>query len=220
MKKILILYGCYGGGHLSAAKSIKQYYNEHHPDISVDMIDFMEYINKTLNKITTKAYSDMAKNARWMWGKVYYSAEKGAFSKINTSAQKILSLKLYDLIDNISPDLIISTHPFSSHMSAILKKKRKISCKIATILTDYAVHSQWLMYPAFIDYFFVAHNGMKEDLLKRHIKESQIKVTGIPLSDRFLNTYDKKNILSELNLDENKKTILFFAGRRARLWKR
>jgi len=154
----------------------------------------------------------MAKNAHWAWKKIYYGAENGAFSKVNDQAQKIFSIKLNTLIQDYNPDLIISTHPFSSHMCAILKKKKKINMKIATVLTDYAPHKQWLMYPAFIDYFFVAHTGMKENLLQRGIKENQIKVTGIPLSNRFLGHYNKEQILSEFGLVQEKRTILFFAG--------
>lgn len=212
MKKILIFYGSYGGGHLSAARSIKEYINLNYKDYQIEIVDCIEYINKALNKVTTKAYSDMAKSAHWIWKKVYYSAEKGPIAKMNDETQKIMSIKLNKLLQEYNPDLIISTHPFASHMCAILKRKKKINCRIATIITDYAPHSQWLMYPAYIDYFFVAHDGMKEDLINRGIKESQIKVTGIPLSNRFLAHYDKENILSEFELSQDKKTILFFAG--------
>lgn len=220
MKKILIFYGSYGGGHLSAARSIKEYIDTNYEDIETCMVDCVEYINKALNKVTTKAYSEMAKNAHWVWKKVYYGAEDGTFAKVNDKTQKMLSIKLNKLLQNYKPDLIISTHPFSSHMCAVLKKKKKINSKIATVITDYAPHSQWLMYPAYIDYFFVAHDGMKDALIQRGIKESQIKVSGIPLSNRFLANYDKKKILSEFDLSIDKKTILFFAGRRARFWKR
>ena len=55
------------------------------------------------------------------------------------------------------PDLIISTHPFGSQMCSYLKRKGKISSKIATILTDFAPHSQWLVGSDFTDYFFVAN---------------------------------------------------------------
>ena len=212
MKKILIFYGSYGGGHLSAARSIKEYINLNYKDYQIEMVDCIEYINKALNKVTTKEYSDMAKSAHWIWKKVYYSAEKGPIAKMNDETQKILSIKLNKLLQEYNPDLIISTHPFASHMCAILKRKKKINCRIATIITDYAPHSQWLMYPVYIDYFFVAHDGMKEDLINRGIKESQIKVTGIPLSNRFLAHYDKESILSEFELSKDKKTILFFAG--------
>lgn len=212
MKKILIFYGSYGGGHLSAARSIKEYIDTNYSDAETCMVDCVEYVNKALNKVTTKAYSEMAKNAHWVWKKVYYGAEDGPFAKMNNETQKLMSIKLNKLLQNYMPDLIISTHPFSSHMCAILKKKKKINSKIATIITDYAPHSQWLVYPAYIDYFFVAHDGMKENLMQRGIKESQIKVTGIPLSNRFLGNYNKEKILSEFNLQPNKKTILFFAG--------
>ena len=212
MKKILIFYGSYGGGHLSAARSIKEYIDVNYSDTETCMVDCIEYINKALNKVTTKAYSGMAKNAHWVWKKVYYGAEDGTFSKLNDKAQKMLSIKLHKLIRSYKPDLIISTHPFSSHMCAVLKMKKKINSKIATIITDYSPHSQWLMYPAYIDYFFVAHDGMKADLLKRGIRENQVKVTGIPLSNRFLAHYDKEKILSEFSLSNNKRTILFFAG--------
>lgn len=212
MKKVLIFYGSYGGGHLSAARSIKEYIDANYKDTETCMVDCIEYINKALNKVTTKAYSEMAKNAHWVWKKVYYGAENGPFSRLNDKTQKLLSIKLNKILQTYKPDLIISTHPFSSHMCAILKKKKKINTKIATIITDYAPHSQWLMHSVYIDYFFVAHDGMKEDLLKRGIKEKQIKVTGIPLSNRFLVHYNKEKILSEFNLSPDKRTVLFFAG--------
>ncbi|MDO5555808.1 MAG: hypothetical protein Q4G09_03960 [Clostridia bacterium] len=218
MKKILIFYGSYGGGHLSAARNIKEYIDTNYSDTETCIVDCIDYINKSLNKITTKAYSEIAKNAHWVWKKVYYSAEKGSFAKVNNQTQKIMSIKLNKLLQNYKPDLIISTHPFSSHMCAILKKKKKINSKIATVITDYAPHSQWLVYSEYINYFFVAHDGMKENLIKRGIKENQIKVTGIPLSNRFLANYNKEKILSEFDLSINKKTILFFAGRRTRIW--
>lgn len=212
MKKILIFYGSYGGGHLSAARSIKEYIDTNYKDTETCMVDCIEYINKALNKVTTKAYSEMAKNAHWVWKKVYYGAEDGPFSRLNDKTQKLMSIKLNKILQTYKPDLIISTHPFSSHMCAILKKKKKINTKIATVITDYAPHSQWLMHSVYIDYFFVAHDGMKEDLLKRGIKEKQIKVTGIPLSNRFLAHYNKEKILSEFNLSPDKRTVLFFAG--------
>lgn len=212
MKKIVIFYGSYGGGHLSAARSIKENISENYPDKEILMVDCIEYINKILNKLTTKAYADMSKNAQWMWKQIYYGSESGPVSKISNLVNRVMSIKLNKLFREFKPDLIISTHPFSSQMCAILKKKGSINCKIATVMTDYAPHQQWLVHSEVVDYYFVAHQGMKEILEDNGIDENKIYVTGIPLSNRFLLHYDKEKILNDFGLEPNKTTVLFFAG--------
>lgn len=79
MKKVLIFYASYGGGHLSAAKSIETYLNRHYPEAQVEMIDCMKYISKSLEKLTTGAYKEMAKKLPTLWGKVYFNSQKRCF---------------------------------------------------------------------------------------------------------------------------------------------
>ena len=52
MKKILIFYATYGGGHLSAANSIKQCIDDNFPDCETRLVDCMAYVNKPVNKIS------------------------------------------------------------------------------------------------------------------------------------------------------------------------
>lgn len=212
MKKVLIFYASYGGGHLSAAKSIKEYINLKYPDVDAELIDCMKYINKGIEKVTTTAYKEMAKNAPWAWGKVYYKSQKGPLAQISSSSNKIMSVKLKKLIEEKKPELIISTHPFSNQMCSFLKKKEKIDCKIATVLTDYAPHEQWLVGSEYVDYFFVAHEGMKKALHDEGIPNEKIYSTGIPLSNKFLIHYDKEELLKHFGLKPNKRTVLFFGG--------
>ncbi len=53
---------------------------------------------------------------------------------------------------------------------------------------------------------------MKNYLISKNIPEDKVFVTGIPISSRFLQKYNKQEILDEFNLQNNKKTILFFGG--------
>ena len=212
MKKVLIFYGSYGGGHLAAAKSIKEYLLTNYTDVEIEMIDCVEYINKALNKISTKAYKDMAKHAPWIWKKVYEDSESGSLSKISELSNKLMSKKLNTLLQNFNPDLVISTHPFSNQMCTNLKKKGLISCKIATILTDMAPHSQWLVDSEYIDYFFVANDEMKNLMSDSGLPDFKIFVTGIPLSSKFAGEFDSQKIFDEFGLDSTKTTVLFFAG--------
>lgn len=212
MKKILILYGSYGGGHLSAAKAIYNLINENYTDTIVEMMDCIEYINKYINILSTKAYTEMAKKAPWAWGRVYKSAEKGPLSKISNNSNKLMARKLHTYLKVFEPDLIISTHPFSSNMCSYLKRKNKLQCKIATIMTDFEIHNQWLMNNKYTNDFFVSNEHMKNEMIKLGINQNKIFVTGIPVSERFSCTFNKLEIFNEFNLNPLLKTVLFFAG--------
>ena len=212
MKKVMIFYGSYGGGHLSAAKAVKEYIENNHQDIEIKMIDCVEYVNKILNKVTTKAYSDMAKIAPKIWGYVYKQSESGIVGRFSIDINKLMAIKLNKLLREFKPDYVISTHPFSSQMCAYLKKKGKCYFKLSTIMTDFALHDQWIIYQEYVDLFFVAHDKMKQNLISKGINENKIHVTGIPLSNRFLEKYDKEEIFEEFGLKKDRKTILFFGG--------
>lgn len=212
MKNILIFYASYGGGHLNAAKSIDEYILNNYKDLNVELIDCMKYVNKTIEKVTTAAYREAAKKAPWVWGKIYNDSQKGPLAHLSSRSNKIMAIKLLKLLREKRPDLIISTHPFGSQMCSYLKRKGKIHAQIATIMTDFAPHDQWLVGSDFTDYYFVAHVKMKNYLISKNIPSSKVFDTGIPLSNRFLQKYDRKEISKEFNLDEKKKNILFFGG--------
>lgn len=212
MKKILIFYASYGGGHLSAAKSIQECLEKNYTNIQIEVIDCIRYINRMLNKVTTGAYNEMAKDIPNLWGKVYAGSQKGLLSSVSKETNKLMARKLFKLIIEYKPDLIISTHPFSSQMVSYLKRKGHLNCDLATILTDFSMHTQWLVGNEYGNYFFVANDKMKEQLINYGVKEEKIYVTGIPLSSKFKRKIDNNETFKLFNLNPEKKTILFFGG--------
>lgn len=212
MRKIIVFYASYGGGHLSAARSIKEYIETNYEDVDIRLIDCMEYVNKVVNKVTTTAYSEMAKKVPRAWGKVYWKSQTGPLAQISLTSNKVLSIKLNKLLQDFQPDIVISTHPFGTQMCAYLKKQGKLNCKIATVMTDYAPHDQWLELNEYVDYYFVSHEEMKRQLNEKGIPKEKIFATGIPLSNKFLLRYDKPDILKSFGLSPERKTVLFFGG--------
>ena len=75
MKKILIFYAAYGGGHFSAAKAIKKYLDDNY-DVETEIVDCIKYVNKILDRATTGAYNQMAKNAPNLWGEFMISLKE------------------------------------------------------------------------------------------------------------------------------------------------
>lgn len=212
INKVLVLYASYGGGHLSAARSINEFIENNYPNIQTELIDCVKYINKALEAVTTKAYTEMAKKVPNAWGHIYKGADSGPISRISTASNKVMAIKLKKLLEEKNPDLVICTHPFASQMCSYLKRKGKTNVKIATILTDFAIHNQWVVGHEYTDFFFVSHLGMKEDLIAEGVNPGKIYTTGIPLSNKFLLEYDKSQILENFGLTPGKKTVLFFGG--------
>ena len=212
MKKVIIFYASYGGGHLSAAKSIENYLVKNYKDTEVELVDCMKYVNKTIEKVSTTAYKEMAKKMPWAWGKIYSNSQKGTLAHISSKANSFMAIKLLKLLREKKPDIVISTHPFGTQMCNYLKRKKKVDFKIATILTDFKSHDQWLVDSAYTDYFFVSNTEMQRALKEKNIDENKIIVTGIPIREEFLHNHDREQIFKDLNLNSNNKTLLLFGG--------
>ena len=209
---ILLFYASYGSGHLSAATAIEQYIRENYPDAKTLKIDCVEYINKSINKISTSAYKSIILKTPMLWGQVYKLLKNDTILDITQFSNRFMAKKNFTLFEDFEPDLVISCHPLGGQITSFLKSHKKTNCKLATVMTDFASHKQWLIGKDYTDYFFVSNIEMKTSLISEGIYPNKIYVSGIPISPNFYKNYDKENIYKSLNIAKNKKNIIFFGG--------
>ena len=209
---ILLFYASYGSGHLSAATAIEQYIKENYPDAKTLKIDCVEYINKSINKISTSAYKSIILKTPVLWGQVYKLLKNDTILDITQFSNRFMAKKIFTLFEDFEPDLVISCHPLGGQITSFLKSHKKTNCKLATVMTDFASHKQWLIGKDYTDYFFVSNIEMKTSLISEGIYPNKIYVSGIPISPNFYKNYDKENIYKSLNIEKNKKNIIFFGG--------
>lgn len=214
--KVLLLYAKVGNGHLKAAESIKTALETMDKSIEVQYEDGLEYSSALTNKLIIKGYASLARSMPKFYGTIYNRSDKqdkNTVGEINKMVNKALTIRLKKMLRESNPDIIISTHPFVSHMCAYLKRKGKTNAKMISVLTDYGIHNMWLEENKYVDKFMVATEEMKGDCVREYkVPEDKIVVTGIPVSTRFQETFDKEAILKELGLEMDKTTLLFFAG--------
>lgn len=209
---ILLFYASYGSGHLSAATAIEQYIKENYPDAKTLKIDCVEYINKSINKISTSAYKSIILKTPVLWGQVYKLLKNDTILDITQFSNRFMAKKIFTLFEDFEPDLVISCHPLGGQITSFLKSHKKTNCKLATVMTDFASHKQWLIGKDYTDYFFVSNIEMKTSLISEGIYPNKIYVSGIPISPNFYKNYNKENIYKSLNIEKNKKNIIFFGG--------
>lgn len=210
-KKILIIYATYGSGHKTVAnylyESLKKEYN-------VKIMDILEYDN-ILGKISKNLFELNFKHK----GSLIFSLLYNIFDhKITTLPYKpitksmLKNKKLKEEIVNFNPDLIICTHFFGITMSSLYKDKKLINSKLISIITDYVSHELWEKDINNIDALIVSNKLVKDSLVKKGISKDKIYSYGIPLSCEFSNVLNKDLIKNKYKVNNDKKTILFFAG--------
>lgn len=206
--KAIILSASTGGGHMSAAKAIKEYLDSH--GASADVIDALEYISPLLNKTVTEIYEYIATKQPALWKMMYKTSNNKAVNRLILGTNNLISKKLLPLIDEYKPDVIITTHPFTTEMISKLKASDKIDIPLVCVMTDYAPHRTWIN-PR-VDAYVVANEDMTTPMIQMDVPSDKIHPFGIPVDDAFFAKHDKKETLRQMELDSNIPTILIMAG--------
>ena len=236
-KKVLIMSASTGGGHNRAARAIKEELtNKSINGITIDceIIDSLKIVNGTMDKLISQGYEKSAKYTPKAWGGVYKLTESTLISRNEFKDNPLTSLvsrKLKKLVELKKPDLIIGTHAFPMIALSTLKKHSMLYSNnelntfteslhnyykdlnippLITVLTDYTTHSAYIQNE--IDYYIAGHEYVKELLIEDGIDEEKIKPYGIPVEKSFLSHRDRNTVLSELNLDPDKFTVLLMGG--------
>lgn len=210
--KVLILSVSAGGGHGHAAEAIKEYINFKDSMSEVRIIDTLKYINPIIDKVVIGSYLKTIKVTPALYGKLYTHSE-GEYTIASTISSKLIEImthKLLPLLKDFNPDILICTHPFSTEMVSIMKSKYKINTPSISIITDYYSHSSWLHNN--IDAYIVSNYDMIEDMAFKGVPRNIIYNFGIPVRPNFIEKYNRATTLRELDLSEDKVTILVMGG--------
>jgi UDP-N-acetylglucosamine:LPS N-acetylglucosamine transferase len=208
--KVLFLSASTGGGHTKAAEAIMECMDRKHPDFKGLVVDTLKYISPMMDKIITGTYLNTVKNTPQIYGQFYKLSEREErITDITKTFNKLVSHKLLGLIEDYRPTVIICTHTFPVQMLSSLKLKGRLDIPVVAIVTDFANHMFWKLDG--VDAFVVAHDYIKNDMVKMGIPETKVFTYGIPVSPRFLQRKDRTRLLKELGL-KNKPTMLVMGG--------
>lgn len=209
--KILLLTASYGTGHITATKSIYEVIKQHEPNWEVKIIDFL-YLKENVeyNKLTffQKLYNFSMERPH-VFDTFFFLTN----NKLCTTLLKYMILlssykKVKQLFDTYLPDILISAHPYWNFVVKKYKKEVKNIPYICIVTDSVMIHRAWI--DKSVDYYCVIDEDTKHVLINNGIHN--IFVTGFPVSSKLFEKFDKKKILAELGLKEDKLTILVTVG--------
>lgn len=209
--RILVLSANYGAGHVKAAEAVIESLYSKVTNIEISHLDFSAFLGKPLNSVVENTYIEMIKHTPKLWGKFYYRT-----SSINSNSliQRLLNglgkKEFVKLIYSYRPDVIISTYPTIAGVLAQLRLNKIIQVPLVTIVTDYALHNQWVHQG--VDLYLVGCQDVFKGLVNRGIDPSRIKITGIPVHPKFELYHDRQVLLRKFGLLPNLPTFLVMGG--------
>lgn len=212
-RKILILSANAGCGHMSAANAVSQAIQHMYGhDYAVEVVDFIEILNKILSRVTRTSYENSVLFAPPIYKFLYESTNKNSqiVKLLNQLNYPFVFSKLKKFFKEQQADLLVSTFPFWDYLAAEVWKKYHKNAKFINIITDsIEVHSSWFL--ADSDFHIVSNEDTAAALKEINIAPEKIKVLGFPVKMEFLNPMDKKEFLKEQGLNPKNFTILFLA---------
>lgn len=214
---LLVLSASYGGGHQRVAEVLEAAWRRSSPRVRVEVVDFFErFVNPALNRFTRTLYVRSVRHAPRLWGAFYYATgnirpDSGTQRFIN----RLGKARLLAYLRQYNPHGVVSVHPTPAGSLSELKGEGKVSQPSAVVMTDYAVHSQWI-HPH-VDLYCVASEEVRAGLADRGVPPQRIRVTGIPVDPAFAEPLDRAEVARKLGLDPARATVLVMAGAYAML---
>ena len=183
-RKVLIVSASIGTGHMQAARAIEEYWVQQEPDAEITHVDFLDTDTLSIDNILKDTYIKMIDVFPMLYDLIY-KLSKGEHrgGLLQTALSWVLKNRMSKLINKIKPDVLVFTHPFPCGAACILKRQGQINVPIMAILTDFSSHQFW-MYQQ-VDTYFVATEGMVQEMTSCGIEESRIHVSGIPVRRAF-----------------------------------
>lgn len=205
-RRILILSVAIGSGHLKAGEALCQAFCGHFNGEAYHL-DFMRYAFPGFSRLVEKSYFYSTKYFPLVY-KWLYHLEDRKQSLLQICESRIATKKYTRLIDAYKPDAIIATHSFPAVVASQLHDRFPIPYTV--VITDYVSHHIWVN--PHTQLYFVAHQGMVDQLQEAGADRDKIRVTGIPVRPEFTRNFSREGLQQKLGLEPDLLTLLIMSG--------
>jgi processive 1,2-diacylglycerol beta-glucosyltransferase len=215
MARYLILHASVGSGHRSAAHALADALDRL-PDSEVRIEDTLDYASPIFSTAYARSYLELSQRAPLLWQMFYESTDNSDTEwapirdRMRGLVAELAVNKLKDLIRQYAPAAIICTHFLPAELLVRLKLDGDMRVPTYTVITDHAVHSQWIT-PG-VDGYFVASDFPCKLMVERGVPAAIIHVTGIPVNPAIAETKEPRAMRTLHDLPVDGPVISLFGG--------
>lgn len=200
-----------GDGHWQASRAIQSEFLRQLPGASVDIVDYAQFLNRAFTSVVEFAYTAAIRRVPSLYGEFYRQTNRihprGLVQRrLNTMGH----VALREALRRYRPDLVVCTYPTPGAVMSHLRQNGQTEVPIATVITDYTFHQQWL-HPL-SDMNFVGCQCLRDDLVAAGLRPERVYDTGIPIRPIFTQRLDRQEARRRLGLQPDLPTVLIMGG--------
>jgi len=179
--RAVILSAKFGGGHKSTADALRYWWDNSLPEGHIEVLDYFdEFVSPVLTNAAHIGYTQSVRLFPLGY-RMFYQVTRDL--KPQSPAQQWLNSigrrELATYLQGHSADIYIAVHPTPAGALSCLRLSGELKTPVVTVITDYAVHSQWI-HPG-TDLYLVGSDDVRDGLVERGVPAEKIRVTGIPI---------------------------------------
>ncbi|MBO7170468.1 MAG: glycosyltransferase [Clostridia bacterium] len=211
--KVLIFTITAGEGHNVTAAALKEAFSAR--GAQAEVVNMYEATNRLVHVLSAKGYLFVTRRLNRLHGAVYGMLEKRKANAYTPSltrfSYKAMAKKAKKLIDDIAPDVILSTHTYASMILDLAKQHYGLTVKTVAVETDFTMHpcsEEGLR----ADRLVIACEALIPAAKQKGFKGEQILPIGIPIRPRFSDIHPKREAREAFGLDPDLPTLLLAGG--------
>jgi len=199
-KQVLILSEAIGNGHTKAAEALMQGITHLAPSVDTSIFELGHTLNPLITKVIVKSYLKIIVHSPSIWRMIYLYQQNIPLSNWKKYViHQLIHKQIEVLLENVSPQLIVCTHPFTSSTASRLKKMG-YRFNLCTMVTDFHVHGAWAH--SEVDNYLVSNKDVYNQLIGMGISKNRIAITGMPIRSNFWVPKNKLEMRKKLNLKD------------------
>ena len=211
MQKILILTCSTGEGHNSAAKAIETALKKRH--VSCVIRDPVSFQSEKAEKLVAGLYNKTIKKTPHVFGAVYQLGQLYSQARLPSpvywaNARYAPALRRYICSEGF--DAVICTHLYGMEAMTAIRRQGGFEIPCYGVLTDYVC----IPFTDETDLtgFFVPTRECADFLIRRGIPAEKIRISGIPVDEKFRHLPGRESTRAVLNLPLQEHIYLIMTG--------
>lgn len=208
-KKIFLITGSTGSGHILAAKAVSEALEAKGAEAKIiDAYDFVSLFKRFTYRHLYYAGVSVFPGI-YNLGREIITKKNKQLEKFFKNGFRETALKMEPIFEREKPDVVLTTHPIAA--GVVTHLKNKFDFKFCEACTDFSFH-RFHIYKN-VDFYYLPDEEIKKRIIEEGlISKEKIAVTGIPIRTVFERTFDKEKTLKELGFEKDRLTILITKG--------